>query len=343
MPSGSRQPHSRNAAGRMLAAGLLALSWLAACLAPAARAQQLAIPQGMVQRSVLHDGLERLWLVYAPPGLPPNPAAVVLLHGGTQSMRKLFGPNAGGSRAWLDLARANRFVLLVPNGVDPGSNDPASDWQSWNVFVTQGRRRRSSADDVGFIGKMLDDAYAAHGVDPARVYATGSSNGGMMTFRLLIETPERFAAGAAFIASLPGDLSAVPLPGLRRPLMVYNGTLDRLVRYAGGRVGSTGARTAPVPAMVEWWVRALGANAPEAVRDTLPDRNGEDGCRIERTRYPAGAGGAPLEALVGVGGGHAMPSSAHPIPDTFLVRRLIGPQCRDAEGAELAWKFFSGR
>ncbi len=35
-----------------------------------------------------------------------------------------------------------------------------------------------------------------------------------------------------------------------------------------------------------------------------------------------------------------MPSIRHDISNSLIVRRLIGTVCKDAEGAELAWRFF---
>jgi len=307
-----------------------------------AGAQALRTPQGMIEKSLSHGGLERAWLIYAPPGLEKNAPAVVLLHGGTQSMRKMFAPNAGGTQAWVDLANRNHFLLLVPNAVNPDDSDPTSDRQTWNVFGPEQERRRSTADDVGFILKMLDQAEENYSIDASQVYVTGASNGGMMTFRLLIEAPERFAAGAAFIASLPADMAAVPQPKVRRPLMLYNGTLDGLIKYGGGRIGAGLGETAPVPQTVDWWARALHANTANPIRDRLPNRDRLDRCVIERTRLTAGADGARLSIYLGVGGGHSMPSIAHKLPDTPFIRTVIGPQCHDAEGAALAWRFFTG-
>ncbi|MGE9271059.1 MAG: hypothetical protein ACQKBU_09685, partial [Verrucomicrobiales bacterium] len=56
---------------------------------------------------------------------------------------------------------------------------------------------------------------------------------------------------------------------------------------------------------------------------------------------PARPGGAPVVALTVEGGGHVTPSIEHRIPDTPFVIRLIGRQCHDLEGAEVAWNFLN--
>jgi poly(3-hydroxybutyrate) depolymerase len=91
----------------------------------------------------------------------------------------------------------------------------------------------------------------------------------------------------------------------------------------------------------DWWIRANRAQGNGVREEALPDASPDDGCRIYRTLHPAQTGGAPVLFLKVQGGGHALPSRTHTLPDNAMVRRLIGPVCRDAEGAELAWEFMS--
>jgi len=65
----------------------------------------------------MHDGQERWYTVYAPENLQPGAAAIVLLHGGTQSMRKVFNAGAASGQAWRDVADREGVLLIVPNGV----------------------------------------------------------------------------------------------------------------------------------------------------------------------------------------------------------------------------------
>lgn len=48
------------------------------------------------ESSILIGGLRRWYRIYRPAHLPKGAATVVLLHGGTQSMRKIFNSRAGG-------------------------------------------------------------------------------------------------------------------------------------------------------------------------------------------------------------------------------------------------------
>ena len=293
------------------------------------------------ESSMLVGGKERWYRIYCPKSLRPGAPTVLLLHGGTQGMHKLFSPRAGGTRAWLGLADREGFLLIVPNGTNAKTGDPRGDEQNWND-LRPSDERQTEADDVRFLLQLLDHTAARHRTDPRRVYVTGASNGGMMAFRLLIEAPERFAAAAAFIAVLPADLTGVNPPRMATPLFIANGTKDPLVKWEGGMVRGQRTLMLSVEANRDWWVRTNGAG-PAGALETLPDKDPKDGCRLHRTVHPpARPGGAPVVFLRMEGAGHALPSLSHDLPDSLLVRRLIGPPCRDAEGAELAWAFMSG-
>jgi polyhydroxybutyrate depolymerase len=326
----------------LLAAGLIlgcACASAQAIPSPESGTNTMSTP-GWHEHSLTHGGAARWLRVYVPRDLPAGAPTVLLLHGGTQSMRKIFRRGAGGTQAWPALAEREKFLLLVPNGTSPETGDTASDRQSWNDIRPRTTPHLAHVDDVGFLCAALDWAAGLYATDPARVYVTGASNGGIMAFRLLMEAPGRFAAAAAFVANLPEDPARMTTPARPAPLMICNGTLDPLMLWEGGEIRGGRGRMRSTPATVQWWVQANRADMARAVSDVLADLDPTDGCRIVRTRYSAQPGGAPVELLTVQGGGHALPSIKHPLPQTGLIRRWIGPASADAEGAELAWDFF---
>jgi polyhydroxybutyrate depolymerase len=298
-------------------------------------------PQGQMQEfSLPVAGVERWTTVYRPQGYRAGAPVVLLLHGGTQSMRKILKRNAGGTRHWLALADREKFLLLVPNATNAETGDANGDKQNWNDLRTGAARGKSSADDVGFLVRLLEWAREKYQYDPRRVYVTGASNGGMMTFRLLVEQPQRFTAAAAFIASLP-VAPPKPAAGPRVPLMLLNGTRDPLVQWQGGTIRGERGETMAIEPMVQWWLDVNGVNRERADTESLPDLDPRDGCRISRTTWPADhADAAPVVFYRAEGGGHTLPSIAYPLHSGPILHRIIGPVCHDAEGAELAWDFF---
>ena len=307
------------------------------------RAVSNAYAHGWHEHTIRVGGVQRWFRVYVPPQLPAHAPAVVLLHGGTQSMRKIFQRQAGGTRAWLDVAETEGILLLVPNGTNPQTGDAEGDRQNWNDLRPNGSRRQTTADDVGFIRGLLAWTREHFPIDTNRISVTGASNGGMMAFRLLLEMPHAFATAAAFIANLPETKIVLKPPEKATPLLIANGTRDPLIRWEGGEIPGRAGRTLSTDATLAWWIKANRADASKAATDTLPNTDPNDGCRIHRTFYPALPGGAPVCFLKIEGGGHTVPSRDYGLPNRPLVRRWIGPVCRDAEGARLAWDFMKDK
>ena len=306
---------------------------------PAPTTEELA-SLGLQQKTIKVGTAERFFLVQ-PPTNKSQPAPILLvLHGGGQSMRHLFSANAGATRGWPGLAERENALLLVPNATHPETGSASSDDQTWND-LRQGMARESKADDVAFLLALLDWAKSAHNIDPRRVYVTGASNGGMMTFRLLIEAPERFAAGAAFVSALPADAARLKKPKSPTPLLLANGTLDPLVLWNGGKIAGNRGQTRSIPATVDWWLEANGAARAPTTTQRLPKNATDANCDIEHRVYKAETNGAPVETYTFTGGGHTIPSAKYALPDRWIIRRFLGPVCQNAEGIELAWNFMS--
>ena len=100
---------------------------------------QNSVPKGEMlerpnwQESSLRVGeLTRWYRVYVPRSLPEKAPVVLLLHGGCQSMRRIFSSGAVATKEWADLAETERFLLVVPNGTNPTTGDTRGDRQGWN-------------------------------------------------------------------------------------------------------------------------------------------------------------------------------------------------------------------
>ncbi len=298
------------------------------------------LPAGWFEKSIAHDELTRWYRIYIPDPLPEKPALVLYLHGGTLSMRSLFSPLVDGTKTWLEIAESEGVILLVPNGVNPDTGDTYGNDQNWNDLRSDQAAGQSTVDDVSFILALLDQVAAELPIQNDRIYVTGASNGGFMTYRLLIEAPERFAAGAAFIANLPDLEGVLPLPKAPTPLMIANGSADPLVPWDGGVVGKDRGLVISAEETVNWWVSANQADPSQLISRFLPEINPEDDCQVRMEYYPATEEGASVLFYAILGGGHTMPSIDHDGLDNRLTRRLFGPVCREVEGVRLAWDFF---
>ena len=147
---------------------------------------------------------------------------VLVLHGGGGN-----AVNAEAMTGFTNKARQEGFIVVYPEGTSRG----ALGLLTWNASHCCGHAMQTRVDDVGFIGALIDRLVKDHPVDPKRIYATGLSNGGMMTHRLGIELSDRFAAIAPVIATLFGDETRPKRPV---PALMINGLLDKSVPPDGG-------------------------------------------------------------------------------------------------------------
>jgi polyhydroxybutyrate depolymerase len=312
----------------------------------------------LVEKSIVHDNLTRWYLEYRPDSIvtsdrTPYPM-VILFHGGTQSMREIMGRTSYGTNRWLTISDDNGFLLLVPNGVNLETGDTYGDDQNWIDVRNSGGAglNISTYDDVDFVAQLIQQYVTNENfnVDPKRVYSVGSSNGGLMTYSLLLRTPELFAAGAAFIANLPASTStteSIPYPNQTTPIMIMNGNKDRLMKWDGGILNSgPGGVVRSAHETRDFWIQANSASTADAIYTTLPNRNWFDRCRIRSEYYPPDINRNPLAAPVHF---YEMDGSGHGVPSTrgfFNIRRnlydllLSGPSCHDVNGADIAWEFF---
>lgn len=169
---------------------------------------------GSSEHSLTVGGLDRTYRLYVPNELPPSAPLVVMLHGG-------FGSAEQAERAygWDQLADSEKFVVVYPEGLN----------RAWNAGGgCCGPSARNGVDDVGFITAVVDAVRADLDIDPSRVFATGISNGGMMSYALACRTPIFAAIGPDAATQL--DACETPNP---TSVIHIHGTDDRLVRYDG--------------------------------------------------------------------------------------------------------------
>ena len=346
--SGKMNPKQNNTAIRRRTdaqGDMMKLQWLVlfavlGSLAGVVHAEEHLVP-GWHAGSIRHDGLDRHFRYYLPDALPEKPPLVILLHGGTQSMTKIFRKHAGATRAWPRLADDADFILLTPNGTNTRTGNAKGNRQNWNDCrsTVSGSGAGSTADDVGFIERLIDSMASDFDVDRGRVYATGASNGGLMSYRLATESGGNIAAIAAFVANRPeqNECRQVATPV---PVMIVNATGDRMMPWAGGEVMGGGGRVLSTQATLQYWLKRNRVLTDSAQSEQLPDLNRRDSSTVTRTSYKAKADGAEVLFYEVTGGGHNMPHPDYIVP-RFLQRSIIGNQNRDFDSVRAAWEFLS--
>lgn len=275
-------------------------------------AGQLAA-QSTLSGTIQSGGLTREYLLYVPASYQPGtPAPLVLnLHGySSNNVEQLL---YGDFRPIADTAG---FLLVCPNGTLDNQGQ-----RFWNTFLGN-----SPVDDVAFLSGLIDTLAAEYDIDPNRIYSTGMSNGGFMSYSLACELSDRITA----IASVTGSMIQSRLnacdPGRPVPVMEIHGTADNTVPYNGSAINTFVA----IPTLVAAWAMKNGCD-PTPVTTAVPNTSTTDGCTAERQLFANGDNGSTVEHFKVNGGGHTWPGAIFP----------IGVTNQDFSASREIWRFFS--
>ncbi|MEU5963928.1 PHB depolymerase family esterase [Micromonospora parva] len=245
--------------------------------------------------------------LYVPDRVATRPAILLAMHYCTGT-----GPAFHSGTQYASLADRYGFIVIYPSATRSS--------KCWDVYSPQALRRGGGSDPVGLMS-MVDYVKQRYSADPARIFATGTSSGAMMTNVMLGDYPDVFAAGASF-AGVPfacfatggtsewnsqcangqlirtaqqwGDLVREAYPGYtgQRPRMqIWHGTNDETLRYPN------------FGEQVKQWTNVHGLSQTPTYTDS--PQSG-----YTRTRYGSSGPMAPVEAISMQGVTHNLPVDA---------------------------------
>lgn len=239
---------------------------------------------------------------------------VIALHGG-QGSAEVMRANSGFD----PVARSEGFMVVYPEGTEFGNRRHA-----WNTGFLL-RRQVRDADDIAYLDAVIDRLIDEHGADPRRIYMTGGSNGGMMTFVYAVARAERLAAIAPVVASM---FTFEKMPSVPLPILIINGAKDDEVPLEGGMSRNPLVRAAqdapykPLKDVVRFWVDAnKSQNEPKVANVGT----------VTTTVYAATSEGAVTEFVVDSVGAHGWPGARS---------RRDGNAPISFPGANRVWEFF---
>jgi len=258
--------------------------------------------------------------------------AVIVLHGGAGSAEQMRA-----SSGFDPVAREHGFMAVYAEGTEfgVGRNAGRHAWNTGHLL----RRQVRDADDIAYFDALIDRLIAEHGTDPERIFMTGGSNGGMMTFVYGAARAERLAAIAPVVASM---FTFDTTPKVPLPILIIKGAKDEEVPLAGGMSENAIVRAAqatpfkPLREVVKFWVKANRSKTPGASKVAG---------NVTTTTYAAGAGesegegegegSATTEFILDSAGGHGWPGTS--------ARRGDNTPITAFRGAERVWEFFQDK
>ncbi len=294
-----------------------------------------SIEKGLLLNQTINaGGRERAYHLFVPE-VNDNAPLVVLLHGNSGSHDQVLGldGNESPSKVWLTLAEENNFMVLVPNGTIGPSGK-----RGWNDCRVDAKGQ-TDADDVLFIKTLLELLKTDYSYNGNKVYVSGISNGGFMTSRLVMEIPEKIAAFAAVISSMPVN-TACPEATIPISALFMNGTDDPIVPYNGGEMAAERGLIFSTVESIDYWRQRNGiVGQPE--EKIFPDNEKNDDCSVLRYYYKNGTNNTEVALYTIMNGGHAEPSMQERYGNIFL--QIVGNQNADIEMAKEIWGFFEDK
>ncbi|MFN9581651.1 MAG: alpha/beta hydrolase family esterase, partial [Bacteroidota bacterium] len=148
--------------------------------------------RAQISDSIFWDGNQRTYKFFLPTSYTgsQNIPMIISLHPSFSN-----ADNHMNAAKWQLFGDTANFISVYPNGT---SNQQGSTNFSWNAYnLSTG----SSADDVGFLNALLDSMITNYAVDTCRIYISGFSNGAWMSWRMICDFTNRFAAVAPLSGS----------------------------------------------------------------------------------------------------------------------------------------------
>ena len=273
-------------------------------------------------RTLAVGSLDRSYLLHLPPdydGRQPRPLVLAFHGGGVNAETMVYFTGLS------EKADEAGFIVVYPNGT---GRVPRA--RTWNAGKCCGHALHHGVDDIAFIRALLDELDRTLAIDTQRVYATGMSNGAMISYRAAAELADRFAA----IAPVGGPMAIDHCqPSRPVPVIHFHGTKDEFTPYYGGKGPRSQSQTEfhSVDYTIRAWVEANGCPA-EPLIEQLPER-AVDGTSVTRYTYGPGRENSEVVLYEIEGGGHTWPGRTS-------IFSSLGPSTRQIVANDLIWEFF---
>lgn len=183
---------------------------IAVCLLPEAEAQK----PGLHEHTLSSGGKDRAYLVHVPKGYSKTAKKklplVVMLHGRTSNGKQAASSYYG----WRKLADEEKFIVAFPTALGRPT--------SW-----KGAWRGKPTEDSNFLSALIDHLVKTLHVDADRVFMTGHSSGGFMSYSFAATNADKVAA----IGPVAGLMVGQHVPSSPVSVISFHGMADDVVAY----------------------------------------------------------------------------------------------------------------
>lgn len=165
------------------------------------------VTNAQTRKTITSEGQKREYLQYAPSGLGSKRPLIISCHGMNQSAQYQWDALKNAKT----LADKEKFVIVLPEGINNG----------WDI---------SGDRDINLIKDLIAQMKKDFDIDEKRVYLSGFSMGGMLTYHAMNKIPDVIAAFA--------PISGYPMWGFTYtgkraiPVIHHHGTGDDVCVYS---------------------------------------------------------------------------------------------------------------
>jgi predicted peptidase len=206
----------------------LTLSLLSGLLALTVNTTAIAQVEPLIgQHSYTFEGTKQQlnYLLFLPSGYTKEPGVewplILFLHGAAKNSGTVDGVKANGLPAKVAREQDFPFIVVSPHFPSAIAN-PILDIL-WVLVRDEKPNMDPISTTMETVIALLDDVISTYTVDKTRIYATGQSQGGYMTWFIATAYTERFAAIAPLAGGGDPDMGC-KLKSL--PVWIFHGALD---------------------------------------------------------------------------------------------------------------------
>ena len=184
------------------------------------------------------QNLNREFYIYIPDDIDTTNSQIPLLfslHGYTS--RAIWNLGYTGFQS---IAETEKFIVIYPQGTILASTGETH----WNVG---GWTVGSTTDDIDYLSSLIDWAYSEYKIDRNKVYSTGMSNGGFMSYHLACNLSYKIAAVASVTGSMTPQTYNNCSPTHPTAILQIHGTADGVVPYYGNSISRA------IPTVMDYW------------------------------------------------------------------------------------------
>jgi polyhydroxybutyrate depolymerase len=278
-------------------------------------------------RTIIHEGVEREYIVHVPDNFNEDSPVVFVIHGFTGSAGQIMEYSGMNT-----IADREGFVVVYPQGTkDSGGN----------TFFNVGYEfhKDSTVDDVSFIRDLFTLLSEEYSLKRKQGFATGMSNGGDMSYLLACTSADLFRAVAPVAGSLMSKTKDMCNTQSPVPIFEIHGTGDQITLFDGDMENDGGwGAYYDLPSTISFFAEAYNLDKTSTKMIAKKEEDSEYDIYFER--YWSQSSNEEVWMYKIVEGRHVWPGFKINWWENPIFWYYFGSGNDDINASEEVWRFF---